>query len=134
MMTEEITRTQAQQLAAFIHTIRPDWDPAGTTHNIGLAKDRGTPADVAHAAIRAASNPANRTPGIIPRDGEHWRQPWKAPDPTPRRTYHCGEHDVPESECRNQHYRTEPPEGWRPPKVNTPGRSPHPMNTVQDRS
>ncbi|GAA3705857.1 hypothetical protein GCM10023081_47080 [Arthrobacter ginkgonis] len=112
-MMIEITRIQAQTLANFIHTIRRDWDPAGITEALGRARHRGTPDQIAHAAIRAAGNPKNRTPGVIPLDGEHWRNPWQPPDPTPKRELHCGEHDCPESVCKAKHYRTEPPEGWR---------------------
>jgi hypothetical protein len=52
--------------------LRPDWDVAGVVHALGVARDRGDAATVAVAAILAAQNAANRTPGVIPLTGPHW--------------------------------------------------------------
>ena len=112
-MMNEITHTQAQQLAAFIHTIRRDWDPAGIVKALGDARGKGPVDLVAHAAIRAAMNPKARTPAIIGRAGEHWAVPWREPDRLPPREVHCPEHDVAESLCRGRHVRKAPPVGWR---------------------
>lgn len=112
-MMNEITRTQAQQLAAFVHTLRRDWDPAGIVAALGEARVKGSADMVAHAAIRAAMNPRARTPAVIGRAGEHWAIPWREPDRLPPRVLHCPDHDVSEDVCRGKHVRTVPPPGWR---------------------
>jgi len=70
MMTENLNL--ADHLAAVIHAIRTDWDIKGIKTALMNAKDRGTPAEVAHAAIYAAQDPTNRTPAVIPLSGPHW--------------------------------------------------------------
>lgn len=78
----KIDRPQAQALAAFIGTIRPDWDAQGVMAALAKAKDRGTVTEVAHAAIAAAANRLNRTPAVIALSGPHWTVP-TADRPTP---------------------------------------------------
>ncbi|MBM7510034.1 hypothetical protein JOE61_003848 [Nocardioides salarius] len=68
-----ITHRQATALAAFLHELRGDWDTAGIVAQIGYARDLAPGPDVAIAAIRAAMSATNRTPGVIPLQGEHWR-------------------------------------------------------------
>jgi hypothetical protein len=63
---------QAKALAAFINTLRPDWDKPGILHYVGAARFRGDTAGVSIAAIRAALDPNNRTPAVIAMDGRHW--------------------------------------------------------------
>lgn len=70
MMTMD--RPQAQALAALIHALRPEWEPAGIMTALAAARDRGDAFEVAQAAIHAASVKANRTPAVIPLAGEHW--------------------------------------------------------------
>lgn len=70
MMTMD--RPQAQALAALVHALRPDWEPAGIMTALAAARDRGDVFEVAQAAIHAASVKANRTPAVIPLAGEHW--------------------------------------------------------------
>lgn len=108
---QELTKPQAQQLAAFLHTIRADWDPAGIVHALGVARGRGSVDALAVAAVRAAVDPLNRTPAVIGRSGAHWvgahvvRQ-------GPERELHCVEHGGLESRCRAHHQRRGTPEWW----------------------
>lgn len=77
MMTK-ITPDQARQLAALVADFRrssgiePRWDEQGVYASIGKAQDRGTPLDIAAAAIAAAKETTNRTPAVIAMDGPHW--------------------------------------------------------------
>lgn len=71
-MMKKLDQKQARALAAFISTLRPDWDPTGVYVALGRARDLGDPAAVAVAAIRAASTPTNRTPAVIALHGDHW--------------------------------------------------------------
>lgn len=70
----KINEHQADKLAAFIASFRADWDPPGIKAALARARDRGDVATVAIAAIRAASEPSNRTPAVITHDGPHWRE------------------------------------------------------------
>lgn len=72
MMTNPITPSQAKLLTALIEDLRPDWDRAGIWAKVVEAKDRGPAWDLIHAALYAAENPAVRSPGVIPKAGEHW--------------------------------------------------------------
>lgn len=72
MMMTKLDQRQAQALAAFVNTLRPDWDAQGIYVALGKARDLGDPATVAVAAIRAAATPTNRTPAVIPMQGHHW--------------------------------------------------------------
>lgn len=67
-----MTRDEATTLTHLIHLIRRDWDEAGIMAALATARDRGDALDVAHAALYAAGDRANRTPAIIPLAGEHW--------------------------------------------------------------
>lgn len=67
-----MTRDEATTLAHLIHLLRRDWDEAGIMAALATARDRGDALDVAHAALYAAGDRANRTPAIIPLAGEHW--------------------------------------------------------------
>ena len=71
----QLTQSQATSLAGFINTIRPSWDPRGIVTALKDARARGTAAEVAVAAIRAAAEPTNRTPAVIALEGPHWQQP-----------------------------------------------------------
>ncbi|MGO4297378.1 hypothetical protein [Glutamicibacter sp. MCAF14] len=107
----QITELQSRQLAAFIHSIRPDWEVAGVHKALGYARGRGGVDALAVAAVRAAMVPGNRTPAVIGQSGAHWvgahveRQ-------GPAREVHCVEHDVPESRCKKFHQRVGPPDWW----------------------
>lgn len=71
-MTDEITGDQARALAALVATLRPDWDAPGVLAALRTARTKGTADQLAHAAINAATNTANRTPAVIALDGPHW--------------------------------------------------------------
>lgn len=107
----QITKTQAQQLAAFLHSIRKDWDPAGIVHALGVARGRGSVDALAVAAVRAAVNPGNRTPAVIGQSGAHWVGAFVERQ-GPERELVCVEHGVPESRCRKRHQRVGPPDWW----------------------
>lgn len=75
VLSTALTRNQAQILADFICTVRPDWDKAGVIVALGHARNLEPRADafsVALAAIRAARSNENRTPVMIGRRGPHW--------------------------------------------------------------
>ena len=72
MMMTKLDQRQARALAAFIASIRPEWEPQGIYVALGKARDHGDAAQVAIAAIRAAATPTNRTPAVIPLQGDHW--------------------------------------------------------------
>lgn len=103
-MSDAISRDAAQQLAEFIHSWRPDWDVAGIVHALGLARGRGDVATVAVAAICAAQNAANRTPGVIPLTGPHWAATGATrPRPNiPPRAQTCATCYLGRDECRKR--------------------------------
>lgn len=84
MRTPPINHAQAKALAKFLHELRPDWDVPGIEHFLGQARHLADAADVAVAAIRAATVAGNRTPAVIAMDGAHWRTPEVAAPPTRR--------------------------------------------------
>jgi hypothetical protein len=90
MMTHPTLTT----ITELLHQLRPDWDTAGILAHLETARLRVgvTPANLAIAAIRAATNPKNRTPAVIPLDGDHWREHVRlitTPQP-PHRCRNCG--------------------------------------------
>ena len=92
-MTETLSATQAKALAALVHELRQDWDVTGILPPLHAARNRSTPAGVAIAAIRAASDPSNRTPAVIALEGVHWRDAAPRPD-APRCAVLGHEHEV----------------------------------------
>jgi hypothetical protein len=89
-----MTRSQAENIAALVAAIRLDWDTAGVLAVLRKLADRDL-ADVARAAITAATDPRNRTPAVIALAGPHWptaaRREWVAPPP-PRLSERCPTH------------------------------------------
>jgi hypothetical protein len=73
MTINQMTHRQGQALARFIATLRPDWDTPGIEDALGRARELAPCGDLAIAAIKAAGNPAARTPAIIGMEGPHWR-------------------------------------------------------------
>lgn len=71
MMTQ-ITRPQADALAALVHAMRQEWDVAGIVRALWDARDRGSAFELAIAAIHCASDLTNRTPAVIALAGVHW--------------------------------------------------------------
>lgn len=87
-----ITRDEGNALAELICIVRPTWNTRGVIRK-GLAPLVHHPAPlevIAWAALRAAKDPANLTPAIIPLNGPHWNLADR-PE-TPRLT--------PEHECK----------------------------------
>src|SRR3954449_10351049 len=78
MTMTELTKERASDIARLACSIRsdlgiePSWDVPGVVAKIGEAKARGSAEHIAHAVLRAACTPSNRTPGVIPLDGPHW--------------------------------------------------------------
>ena len=68
----KFTQEHAKALAALIQSLRPDWDLPGINDALYRAKDRGDAIEVCVGALRG-SVPSNRTPAVIPLDGNHWR-------------------------------------------------------------
>lgn len=68
-----IAEWQARHVAAFIASVREDWDAAGILAAMGNARERGDALDVAVAALFAAMDKRNRTPAVIAMTGAHWR-------------------------------------------------------------
>lgn len=103
-MSADLTRDAAQQLAAFIHSLRPDWDVTGIVRALGQARGRGDAATVAVAAILAAQNAVNRTPGVIPLTGPHWAATGATrPRPNiPPRAQTCATCYLARDECRRR--------------------------------
>ena len=91
---KRITRNQGQRLCELIHLLRPDWHLPGIEAAIRKAADDTNPFDVSVAAIRAASDPQARTPGIIPGPGPHWAQTEKGRRLPPTRCHEHPEHSV----------------------------------------
>ena len=108
-----LTATQGKALVQLIAALRRDWQPAGIEAAIRKAIDDGANgAEVCVAAVRVATDPEARTPGLIPAPGPHWQGTRsgsrQAPIPCP---YHP---DQPASRCvRCREEATPPPEGWR---------------------
>lgn len=70
-----INSAQAKALAALMAALHPGWDIPGCAAAIHRARHRGTPAELAHAAIRLAERADLRTPMLLAEDGSHWRPP-----------------------------------------------------------
>lgn len=120
-----MTKDQAQRLAAFLHSIRTDWDPAGIVHALGVARGRGSVDALAVAAVRAAVEPLNRTPAVIGQSGPHWVGAHRVVLGPPRVNV-CAEHGVPELRCKSKHQRRGVPDWWeefRRGVVSPPGAS-----------
>jgi len=72
MNEQKFTPEHAKHLTSLIESLRPDWDLPGINDALYRAKDRGDAVEVCVGALRG-SVPTNRTPGVIPLDGNHWR-------------------------------------------------------------
>ena len=79
-----ITKDQAQMIAALAVAARPSgasrWDEAGVVANLAKVRDRSLAA-VVIATMQAAEDRNAHTPGVIPGQGPHWRNPESAPRP-----------------------------------------------------
>lgn len=98
-MIGELTHKQATTLAAFLHELRGDWDRPGIIAELGKARAMAPASDLAIAAVRAASDPNNRTPAVIGMEGAHWRGSAVAPKRTFVRAETCGICSLPRNAC-----------------------------------
>jgi hypothetical protein len=73
MNESKFTPEHAKHLTALICALRPDWDRPGVADAIWKARDKGNALDVCAAAVKACVL-SNRTPAVIPLDGNHWRE------------------------------------------------------------
>lgn len=78
-MMDRLTPQQSRQLAAFVATLRRDWDRPGIEAALAKARDLAPAGDVSVAAVRAAGITTNQSPAVIPLPGAHWRESEKAP-------------------------------------------------------
>lgn len=78
MNDQKFTPNHAKQLTALLESLRPDWDRPGISDAIWKARDKGSAIDVCVAAVKACVI-SNRTPAVIPLDGNHWRDAQAAP-------------------------------------------------------
>lgn len=73
---QEIQDQTLRAVAFILNKIRPGWDQPGTVVKLAEAVAKGHDLSaLTIAAVRAANDPANRTPAVIPLDGAHWREP-----------------------------------------------------------
>jgi len=110
MMTT-ITRGQAHALAALVVARRPDWQAPGVIKALSDVRERGDLDQVIDAALRAARDPAAKTPAAIGFD-QYWPvtpdrsgEPPRCPESGHQSYYahNCGL-------CRFEHLRpTDPP-------------------------
>lgn len=96
-MALNYTPEDARALAHILTRIRPTWDHAATMRELQNAALNGaTLADTATAALRAATNPAMKTPAAIS-FAEHWTAPHRATLTAPK----CEDHPTFEAaNCR----------------------------------
>lgn len=91
MTDQNFTPNHAKQLTALVESLRPDWDRTGIADAVWKARDKGTALEVCIAAVKACVL-TNRTPGVIPLDGAHWRETVHAPNGRPStadKASHC---------------------------------------------
>lgn len=74
---------EAKYVAKAIEAMRPEWNYAGILTALSEARHRANKWVVLLAAVHAASDPNNRTPAIIAKDGKHWPE-LRVPKTPPR--------------------------------------------------
>lgn len=101
-------RTEAQDIAAAVNGLRPDWGIPGIMQALEKLQDRDA-ASVRTAALHAAKNRTDqRSPAVLAFDGEHWngtkygrKSHVPSVEPTGPRCDICGRtrtaHDIAES-------------------------------------
>lgn len=94
-----MTPTQTQYVAALVAELRPGWDPQGIRAALLKAANRDA-FDVALAALRAAREPGNRTPAVIPLAGPHWES--SKPPAVPRADRVRSQVEAVEAACRER--------------------------------
>lgn len=108
-----LTAPQGKALVQLVAALRRDWQPAGIEAAIRKALDDGAHGpEVCVAAVRVATDPEARTPGLIPAPGPHWQGTRSGSRIAPVR---CPEHDdQPASRCtRCREEAVPPPPDWR---------------------
>lgn len=81
----------------------PAWDESGILANVAKVADRNL-ASVVIAVMRAAEDRNATTPGVIPTNGPHWRDPGSAPPPPFEpfdQSAFCGTCGKPEARCQS---------------------------------
>ena len=95
-----MTRAQTVAVATAVQQCRPEWDHAGIVAALEKASTLGTPAEVAAAACRLASNLKLRNPGMLSQPGAHWRAPAEGGPTVSVVVTRCGEHpEHPAARC-----------------------------------
>ena len=95
-----MTRAQEVAIATAVQQLRPDWDHPGIVAALRAAQAHGTPAEVAAAACRLASNLKLRNPGMLSQPGAHWRAPAEGGPTVSVVVTRCGEHPAhPAAHC-----------------------------------
>ena len=95
-----MTRAQTVAVATAVQQCRPEWDHAGIVAALEKASPLGTPAEVAAAACRLASNLKLRNPGMLSQPGAHWRAPAEGGPTVSVVVTRCGEHpEHPAARC-----------------------------------
>ena len=95
-----MTRAQTVAVATAVQQCRPEWDHAGIVAALEKASTLGTPAEVAAAACRLASNLKLRNPGMLSQPGAHWRAPAEGGPTVSVVVTRCGEHPAhPAAHC-----------------------------------
>lgn len=89
-----ITRDQALPLAELLCVIRPQWNTRGVlTAGLQPLEKHPAPLEViAWAAIRAAQDPDNLTPAVIPLNGPHWNLADRPTQPRLTPEHECARH------------------------------------------
>jgi hypothetical protein len=73
MNDQKFSPEHAKHLTELVRSLRPEWDRPGIADAIWKARDKGSAIDVCVAAVKACVL-SNRTPAVIPLDGNHWRE------------------------------------------------------------
>lgn len=107
-MSAPINREQAHALAAFIATLRADWQQPGIVKALSDARTMGTAGELARAAIACAENPKIRTPAVIARAGEHWALSREPGTRIPPRRHPCPDHPDEDDDLCPHHTTTTP--------------------------
>lgn len=88
----QISRAEAEALAAFIARARPDWDHPGIVAAIKKAAHCGTPLEIGVALCIIAKDRSLRTPALLAEKGRHWTQDGTPVGPNASNDTPCGIH------------------------------------------
>lgn len=98
----QITKTEAEALAAYICRVRGDWDHPGVVAAIRKAAHCGTPLEIGVALCTIAKDRSLRTPALLAEKGRHWTQEGAPVGPNASNDTPCGIHrlSLPCPACR----------------------------------